>query len=88
MNTMLEAGGGSLVISVCSANLDFIDRVASHLAAIHDRIRAMSPAVMATHTEHGNGVRVSIPGETGGSGCEDELGGYRACALFHSLTAF
>ena len=85
---MIHAGGGSLVSSLYSANPDFIATASLELAASHGRIHAISPAIAATQTGHGNVMPMSIHGGPGRAGGGQELGGLRALDFYHRRCAF
>lgn len=84
---MIQAGGGSLVASIYSADPGFIANTAIELAPSHGRIHAISPSVGTTHTGHGNVMPASIHGGPGRAGGGEELGGLRSLGFYHRRCA-
>ncbi|MFP8834490.1 3,4-dehydroadipyl-CoA semialdehyde dehydrogenase [Hydrogenophaga sp. XSHU_21] len=84
---LIRRGQGSLVASVFSADPDFTARAALELADSHGRVHAISPAVAASQTGHGNVMPHSLHGGPGRAGGGEELGGLRALGFYHRRSA-
>lgn len=76
-------GGGSLVASVFSEDLDFLAGTARALAPSHGRVLAVDPAIGKSHTGHGIVMPMCTHGGPGRAGGGEELGGLRALGFYH-----
>ncbi|MGI4815208.1 MAG: 3,4-dehydroadipyl-CoA semialdehyde dehydrogenase [Janthinobacterium lividum] len=84
---LAERGQGSLVVSLYSADDARLARLALQLGGTHGRIHAISPAVAASQTGHGNVMPMSLHGGPGRAGGGEELGGVRALGFYHRRAA-
>ena len=76
-------GLGSLVASVFSDDASFTRETILGIGDLHGRILAVSSAVGAQHTGHGNVVPSCLHGGPGRAGGGEELAGLRALLLYH-----
>jgi len=76
-------GFGSLVASVFSNDANFLRETILGISDLHGRVLAVSSAVGAQHTGHGNVVPSCLHGGPGRAGGGEELAGLRALLLYH-----
>jgi 3,4-dehydroadipyl-CoA semialdehyde dehydrogenase len=84
---LIRRGDGSLVVSVYSADPDFIAMASVELGSSHGRVHAISPDVASLQTGHGNVMPMSLHGGPGRAGGGEELGGLRALQFYHRRSA-
>jgi 3,4-dehydroadipyl-CoA semialdehyde dehydrogenase len=84
---LVRRGGGSLVASIFSADLDFLVRTAQRLSPDHGRILAVDPSISAIHTGHGIVMPQCNHGGPGRAGGGQELGGLEALRFYHQRVA-
>ena len=80
---LARRGGGSLVASVYSADLDFVTAVVDGIAGLHGRVMVVDAAVGTQHTGHGNVMPTCLHGGPGRAGGGEELAGLRALLMYH-----
>lgn len=80
-------GGGSLVLSALSGDIQFLQRLAVELAHAHGRLMAIDPSVTAAQTGHGNVLPSCIHGGPGRAGGGEELGALRGLKFYQQRTA-
>jgi 3,4-dehydroadipyl-CoA semialdehyde dehydrogenase len=84
---LTRRGGGSLVVSVFSADPEFLIASASALGSSHGRVLLVDPSIGDTHTGHGNVLPSCVHGGPGRAGGGEELGGLRGLWFYHQRTA-
>lgn len=84
---LVQRGQGSLVASLYGSDDAALGACALDLAASHGRVHAVSPAVAASQTGHGNVMPQSLHGGPGRAGGGEELGGLRALNFYHRRAA-
>lgn len=84
---LARRGGGSLVVSVFSADLAFLASSALALGASHGRVLLVDPSIAQTHTGHGIVLPSCLHGGPGRAGNGEELGGLRGLWFYHQRTA-
>lgn len=80
-------GGGSLVLSALSGDIQFLQRLAIELAHAHGRLMAIDPSVAASQTGHGNVLPSCIHGGPGRAGGGEELGALRGLKFYQQRSA-
>ena len=80
-------GGGSLAISVFSADAVFLVEAARALASSHGRVLLVDPSIGESHTGHGIVLPTLIHGGPGRAGGGEELGGVRGLSFYHQWSA-
>jgi 3,4-dehydroadipyl-CoA semialdehyde dehydrogenase len=85
--SLVRRGGGSLVASVFSADLDFLSRVARGLGSGHGRVLAVDPSIAKEHTGHGIVMPQCNHGGPGRAGNGEELGGLHGLRFYHQRVA-
>jgi 3,4-dehydroadipyl-CoA semialdehyde dehydrogenase len=85
--TLAQRGGGSLVVSVFSADPEFLIASAAALGSSHGRVLLVDPSIGDTHTGHGIVLPSCIHGGPGRAGGGEELGGLRGLWFYHQRTA-
>jgi 3,4-dehydroadipyl-CoA semialdehyde dehydrogenase len=80
---LARRGGGSLVASVYSNDVDFVTALVTGIGDLHGRIMVVDAVVGGQHTGHGNVMPTCLHGGPGRAGGGEELGGLRALAMYH-----
>lgn len=80
-------GGGSLAVSVFSADPVFLASSAATLGASHGRVLLVDPSIGDSHTGHGIVLPSCLHGGPGRAGNGEELGGLRGLWFYHQRTA-
>jgi 3,4-dehydroadipyl-CoA semialdehyde dehydrogenase len=84
---MVRRGGGSLAVSVFSADPAFLASSATALGASHGRVLLVDPSIGDSHTGHGIVLPSCLHGGPGRAGNGEELGGLRGLWFYHQRTA-
>jgi 3,4-dehydroadipyl-CoA semialdehyde dehydrogenase len=84
---LARRGGGSLVASVFSADLDFIETASLALADSHGRVLALNADAAKSSTGHGIVMPMCNHGGPGRAGGGSELGGLGALWFYHQRAA-
>ncbi|MDB5042825.1 MAG: phenylacetic acid degradation bifunctional protein PaaZ [Candidatus Eremiobacteraeota bacterium] len=84
---LARRGGGSLVVSVFSADPEFLLASATALGSSHGRVLLVDPSIGDTHTGHGIVLPSCVHGGPGRAGGGEELGGLRGLWFYHQRTA-
>lgn len=82
-----ERGGGSLAVSVFSADLDFLEEAAIALGPSHGRVLLVDPSIGDSHTGHGIVMPSCTHGGPGRAGGGEELGGLRGLWFYNRRVA-
>lgn len=85
--SLVRRGGGSLVASIFSADMDFLSRVARGLGPGHGRVLAVDPSIAKEHTGHGIVMPQCNHGGPGRAGNGEELGGLYGLRFYHQRVA-
>ena len=84
---LVALGGGSLVVSVCGDDPDFLARAVTELGASNGRVLAVDPSVADGHSGHGIVMPQCHHGGPGRAGNGEELGGLNGLRLYHQRVA-
>ena len=84
---LARRGGGSLAVSVFSADPALLTRSALALGASHGRVLLVDPSIGDSHPGHGIVLPSSLHGGPGRAGNGEELGGLRGLWFYHQRTA-
>ncbi|MDB5094982.1 MAG: phenylacetic acid degradation bifunctional protein PaaZ [Candidatus Eremiobacteraeota bacterium] len=84
---LARRGGGSLVVSVFSADAEFLIASAAELGSSHGRVLLVDPSIADAHTGHGIVLPSCVHGGPGRAGGGEELGGLRGLWFYHQRTA-
>ena len=84
---LARRGGGSLVVSVFSADPEFLIASAAVLGSSHGRVLLVDPSIGDTHSGHGIVLPSCVHGGPGRAGGGEELGGLRGLWFYHQRTA-
>lgn len=76
-------GGGSLVASIYSDDVEFKHKLTAGIASTHGRIMVVDSSVGNQHSGHGNVMPNCLHGGPGRAGGGEELAGLRALLLYH-----
>jgi len=85
--SLVRRGGGSLVASIFSADVDFLSRVARGIGSRHGRVLAVDPSIAKEHTGHGIVMPQCNHGGPGRAGNGEELGGLHGLRFYHQRVA-
>lgn len=84
---LARRGGGSLAVSVFSADPAFLASSALALGASHGRVLLVDPSIGDAHPGHGIVLPSCLHGGPGRAGNGEELGGLRGLWFYHQRTA-
>jgi 3,4-dehydroadipyl-CoA semialdehyde dehydrogenase len=84
---LVARGGGSLVASIYSEDMEFLARIVSEIGPSHGRILAVDPAIASAHTGHGIVMPQCNHGGPGRAGAGEELGGLYGLRFYHQRLA-
>ncbi|MCU1310481.1 MAG: phenylacetic acid degradation bifunctional protein PaaZ [Candidatus Angelobacter sp.] len=80
-------GGGSLAVSVFSADTNYLADAATALGSSHGRVLLVDPSIGDSHTGHGVVLPSLLHGGPGRAGGGEELGGLHGMWLYHQRVA-
>lgn len=86
-NTLANKGGGSLVASVITNDVDVAQQVVLGAASFHGRLYFNNATLMKESTGHGSPLPHMVHGGPGRAGGDEELGGIRGVMHYMQPTA-
>jgi len=85
--TLANRGGGSLAVSLFSADGDFTAKTVAGIAPAHGRIMSVDETVGKNHTGHQMAIAHCVHGGPGRAGGGEELGGTRGLRFYMQRSA-